>query len=93
VRLKSITAYRELHRSTGMDLDSTPIEMLALSFEMDDQWNISIGATNLLDDRHVVAGGANLAGGLIHWNLGADGAHTAASYPLRPPTKVWITSG
>ena len=30
-----------------------------------DQWNISIGGTNLLDDRYVVAGGANLAGGLI----------------------------
>ena len=34
VALKSITAYRELHWSTGMDLDSTPMEMLGLSFEM-----------------------------------------------------------
>jgi iron complex outermembrane recepter protein len=30
-----------------------------------DQWSLSIGGTNLLDDRYVVAGGANLAGGLI----------------------------
>lgn len=34
VALKSISAYRELHWSTGMDLDGTPMEMLALSFEM-----------------------------------------------------------
>jgi iron complex outermembrane recepter protein len=34
VALKSITAYRELHWSTGMDLDGSPMEIAGLSFEM-----------------------------------------------------------
>ncbi|MFC7049300.1 TonB-dependent receptor [Emcibacter nanhaiensis] len=38
--LKSITSYRELHWQAGMDLDGAPIEILELSFEMN-QWQFS----------------------------------------------------
>ena len=51
--LKSITAYRELHWTAGMDLDGSPLPLLAVSFEMN-QWQFSqelqlLG--NLMDDR------------------------------------------
>ncbi|WP_417319083.1 TonB-dependent receptor [Emcibacter sp.] len=38
--LKSITSYRELHWQAGMDLDGSPLEILELSFEMN-QWQFS----------------------------------------------------
>ena len=51
--LKSITAYRELHWTAGMDLDGSPMQLLAVSFEMN-QWQFSeelqlLG--NLMDNR------------------------------------------
>jgi outer membrane receptor protein involved in Fe transport len=51
--LKSITAYRELHWTAGMDLDGSPLQLLAVSFEMN-QWQFSeelqlLG--NLMDNR------------------------------------------
>ena len=38
--LKSITAYRELHWHSGMDLDGSPLNFLHVSFEMN-QWQFS----------------------------------------------------
>jgi len=40
VALKSITAYRELHWKSGMDLDGSPLDMLHTSFSMN-QWQFS----------------------------------------------------
>jgi iron complex outermembrane receptor protein len=40
VMLKSITAYRELHWLTGMDLDGSPLDFLHTSFSMN-QWQFS----------------------------------------------------
>ncbi|MGZ8335550.1 MAG: TonB-dependent receptor [Allosphingosinicella sp.] len=58
--LKSITAYRELHWEAGMDLDNSPLQLLSVSFIMN-QWQFSqelqlLG--NLLDNRlNFVLGG------------------------------------
>ena len=51
--LKSITAYRELHWTAGMDIDGSPLPILGVSFEMN-QWQFSeefqvLG--NFLDNR------------------------------------------
>jgi len=40
IELKSITAYRELHWTTGMDLDGSPLNFLHTSFDMN-QWQFS----------------------------------------------------
>jgi iron complex outermembrane receptor protein len=40
ITLKSITAYRELHWHSGMDLDGSPLNFLHVSFEMN-QWQFS----------------------------------------------------
>jgi iron complex outermembrane receptor protein len=40
LELKSITAYRELHWATGMDLDGSPLNFLHTSFTMN-QWQFS----------------------------------------------------
>jgi len=40
IELKSISAYRELHWRTGMDLDGSPLNFLHTSFEMN-QWQFS----------------------------------------------------
>jgi len=40
VQLKSITAYRELHWTVGMDLDGSPLNFLHTSFSMN-QWQFS----------------------------------------------------
>jgi len=40
VTLKSITAYRELHWTVGMDLDGSPLNFLHTSFDMN-QWQFS----------------------------------------------------
>ena len=76
--LKSISAYRELEWSTGMDLDGTPLEVLGLSFEMNQhQFSEELQMLgNLFDNtlKYVVGGYYFRESGDLHdWVTFSDG--------------------
>ena len=68
--LKLISAYRQMHWDTGMDLDGSPLTILATSFDMTQhQWSEELQATGkLFDDRLNYAIGAYYfqEGGWLH---------------------------
>ena len=68
--LKLISAYRQMHWDTGMDLDGSPLTILATSFDMTQhQWSEELQATGkLFDDRLNYAVGAYYfqEGGWLH---------------------------
>ncbi len=70
LNLKLISAYRQMHWDTGMDLDGSPLTILATSFDMTQhQWSEELQATGkLFDDRLNYAVGAYYfqEGGWLH---------------------------
>jgi iron complex outermembrane recepter protein len=59
-------SWQDAERTYAVRRPETDLVGASVTFrDSADQWNLSIGGTNLLDDRYVAAGGANLAGGLI----------------------------